>query len=494
MAEGSENTGRTLPTITEAVRWLRSGSIQAVELTRECLQKISVWEPSVQACVTVMEDEAISEATAADLALASGKDRRALLGIPLGIKDLIETRGVRTTAGSQVLADFVPEGDASVVTRLREAGAILLCKTNTHEFAYGVISPPTRNPWNTNHVPGGSSGGSAAAVASGECLGALGTDTGGSIRIPAAACGVTGLKPTFGLLSRAGIIPLSWSLDHAGPIGRSVEDCAVLLDVLAGFDPLDPDSVDVPLLAFSASLSDRLEPDQAILGTRIGVPNRYFFRSLDPEVEQAVRSAIELYSGLGAIVTEVEIPASIEEMFAVYRSIQRPEAYTFHQEQGWTLSKSSLYRPSIYEAIMAGSTYSAMDYIQAQRARRDFATRMRAIFVNVDALLTPTLPEPARSVDRVDEPAVYHGVTEPAGYALRYTFPFNLTGQPALTLPCGFTSANLPIGLQMVATHFGEPTLFRLGHAYQRATEWHKRTPPLPPAHSSPDDDQGLTG
>jgi aspartyl-tRNA(Asn)/glutamyl-tRNA(Gln) amidotransferase subunit A len=486
MAEDSEDTGQALlPTIAEAVRLLRSGEASSVELTQACLQRIQIWEPTIQACVTIMIDSATREATAADLGLAGGKDRRTLLGIPLGIKDLIETRGVRTTAGSQVLADFIPERDASVVTRLRGgAGAVMLCKTNTHEFAYGTITPPTRNPWNTAHVPGGSSGGSAAAVATGECLGALGTDTGGSIRIPAAACGVTGLKPTFGLVSRAGIIPLSWSLDHAGPIGRSVEDCAVLLDALAGFDPLDPDSVDVPLLAFAASLNNHLEPDQAVAGTRIGVPNRFFFRSLDPEVEQAVRSAIELYASLGAIITEVEIPDSIEEMFAVYRAIQRPEAYTYHYEQGWLESGADLYRPAIREVILAGSTYSAMDYIRAQRARREFTTAMQSIFTRVDALVTPTLPEPARSVDRIDEPAVYNGVTEPAGYALRYTFPFNLSGQPALTIPCGFTSTSLPIGLQLVATHFGEPTLFRLGHAYQRSTDWHTRMPPLPPTKS----------
>ncbi len=471
---------------------LRSGELSAAELTRRCLLQIEAWEPAIKASVTVMADEAMKEANAADLALRSGRDRRILLGIPLGIKDLIETRGVRTTAGSQVLADFVPEFDATVVSRLRVAGSVILCKTNTHEFAFGTITPPTRNPWNTGYVPGGSSGGSAAAVASGECLGALGTDTGGSIRIPAAACGVTGLKPTFGLLSRAGIIPLSWSLDHVGPIGRSVKDCALLLDVLAGYDPLDPDSVDVPLLDFAASLSEHREPAKAVQGTRIGIPGRYFFRSLDPEVETAVHSAIELFASLGANIHEVEIPESIDEMFTVYRGIQRSEAYTFHMEQGWLESKSSLYRPAIYEAIMAGSVYSARDYILAQRARRDFTTAMRRMFRTVDVVLTPTLPEPARRVERIDEPAVYGGVSEPAGYALRYTFPFNLTGQPALTVPCGFTAADLPIGLQLVAAHFGEPTLFRLGHAYQRATEWHKRIPPPPPTALS--EVQGPTG
>ncbi len=475
-------SGQSLTTtIADAATLLRAGEVSAVELTRRCLLQIEAWEPAIQACVTVMAAEAMEDAEAADRKLAGGKARRALLGIPLGIKDLIETQGVRTTAGSRVLSDFVPQRDAAVVTRLREAGSLLLCKTNTHEFAFGTSTPPTRNPWNTAHVPGGSSGGSAAAVASGECLGALGTDTGGSIRIPAAACGVTGLKPTYGLLSRTGIIPLSWSLDHVGPIAHSVEDCALLLETVAGYDPLDPDSVNVPLLDFPASLARHRDPAQAVAGTRIGVPDKYFFRSLDPEVEEAVRSAIELFLGLGAIVDEVEIPASIDEMFTVYRSIQRPEAYTFHMEQGWLQSMSSLYRPAIYEAILAGSSYSARDYILAQQARRDFTTGMRGLFARVDALLTPTLPEPARSVARIDEPAVYEGVEEPAGYALRYTFPFNLTGQPALTVPCGFTSANLPVGLQLVATHFGEPTLLRLGHAYQQVTDWHMRSPSLPP-------------
>src|SRR5579871_331507 len=467
-------------TIAEAAALLRSGGISSSELTRACLQRIAAWEPSIQACVTVMEDTAMQEAVNADEALARGRDRRLLLGIPLGIKDLMATHGVRTTAGSRVLAEWVPDEDATVVTRLREAGSVLLCKTNTHEFAFGTITPPTRNPWNTNHVPGGSSGGSAAAVASVEVLGALGTDTGGSIRIPAAACGVSGLKPTFGLISRAGIIPLSWSLDHAGPIARTVEDCALLLDALAGHDASDPDSVEVPLLDFTAALARNREPDEAIRGTRIGIPTSYFFRSLDPEVEQAVRAAIAVYSGLGAIIEEVAIPASIDEMFEVFRGIEKPEAFTYHQEQGWLDTKADLYRPVTYELIRAGGTYSAFDYIRAQRARRDFTTAMRKLLGTVDMLLTPTLPEPARRVDRIDVPAIYNGVEEPAGYSLRYTYPFNLTGQPALTVPCGFTAAGLPVGLQLVAGHFNEPTLFRLGHAYQRVTGWHQRVPDVP--------------
>ena len=476
----TENGEQSLPSIAEAAARLRTGELTSAELTSGCLQRMRHWEPAIKACVTIMEEEALQTAARADERLASSRDRRELLGIPLGVKDLIETRGIRTTAGSRVLADWVPDRDATVVTKLIAGGAVLLCKTNTHEFAYGTITPPTRNPWNTAHVPGGSSGGSAAAVATGECLGALGTDTGGSIRIPAAACGVTGLKPTFGLVSRAGIIPLSYSLDHVGPIARSVEDCALLLDVLAGYDAEDKDSIDVPPLDFVASLAQNREPDQAIKGSRLGIPDRYFFRSLDPEVEQAVRSAISLFASLGAVIEEVEIPASIDDMYQVYRGVQRPEAYTYHEEQGWLTSRADLYRPAILEAISSGSTYSARDYIQAQRARRDFTVALRKICSSVDALVTPTLPEPARRVDRIDEPAVYNGVSEPAGYALRYTLPFNLTGQPALTVPCGFTSTGLPIGMQLVAGHFSEPTLFRLGHAYQRVTDWHTRVPTLP--------------
>jgi aspartyl-tRNA(Asn)/glutamyl-tRNA(Gln) amidotransferase subunit A len=476
----AENRMQSLPTIAEAAVRLRAGELTSAELTSDCLRRMRQWEPAIKACVTIMEEEALQAADRADENLASSRDRRALLGMPLGVKDLIETRGILTTAGSRVLAEWVPDRDATVVSKLIDGGAVLLCKTNTHEFAYGTITPPTRNPWNTDHVPGGSSGGSAAAVATGECLGALGTDTGGSIRIPAAACGVTGLKPTFGLVSRAGIIPLSQSLDHAGPIARSVEDCALLLDVLAGYDSEDQDSVDVPPLDFVVSLAQNREPGQAVQGSRLGIPDRYFFRSLDPEVEQAVRSAISLFASLGAVIEEVEIPASIDDMYEVYRGIQRPEAYTYHEEQGWLTDRADLYRPAIREAISTGSAYSARDYIQAQRARRDFTVATRKVCSSVDALVTPTLPEPARRVDRIDEPAIYNGVSELAGYALRYTLPFNLTGQPALTVPCGFTSTGLPIGMQLVAGHFGEPTLFRLGHAYQRVTEWHTRVPTLP--------------
>ena len=464
-------------TLASAGRMLRAREISALELIELCLRRIERHEPAIRAGVTVLAESAREQARAADSQLAAGGDRRALLGMPLGIKDLIETRGVRTTASSRVLADWIPERDATVVARLRAQGAVIVAKTNTHEFAFGTVTPPTRNPWNTDHVPGGSSGGSAAGIAAGEFLGALGTDTGGSIRIPAAACGVSGLKPTFGLVSRAGIVPLSWSLDHAGPIARSVEDCALLLEHLAGYDSQDPDSVDVPLLDFRAALAGGRSPEQAVRGARLGVPDRFFFRHIDPEVEATVRAAIGLLERLGATIEQVHIPESIDEMFEVYRAIQKPEAYTYHHDQGWLEARQDLYRTDTLEKIRSGATYSASDYIRALRARREFTAAMREAMAHVDALVTPTLPVPARRVDEIHTPLLYDGVEEPAGDSLRFTFPFDLTGQPALTIPCGFTSAGLPVGVQLVAANFGEATLLRLGHAYQRATDWHLRVP-----------------
>jgi len=476
--------GNDMPaTIAEAAALLRRGEVSSRELTQACLDTIARVDPLIEACVTVMAEAAMAQARAADETRnAEDADLGPLFGIPLGIKDLYQTRGVRTTAGSAVLADWVPEEDAAAVTRLAEAGAIALCKTNTHEFAYGTVTPPTRNPWDLERTPGGSSGGSAVAVATGECLGALGTDTGGSIRIPAAACGVTGLKPTFGLVSRHGIVPLSWSLDHAGPIARTAEDCALLLDAIAGYDPRDPDSVLREPRDYASAVAGVRAPEDAVRGLRIGVPREYFFRSIDSEVESAVRAAIGVFEDLGASVEEVSMPANIDEMIGVYRAVQRPEAYTFHKDQGWLDTRGELYRPDIRNSIRSGEAYTASDYIHGQQERRRFSTELRALLERVDVLMTPALPVPPRKIAEVDTPLLFAGREEPAGATLRYTFPFNLTGQPALALPCGFTSSRLPIGLQIVAPHWQEVALLRLGHAYQLATDWHMRRPPLAPA------------
>ncbi|MFI5272651.1 MAG: amidase [Ktedonobacterales bacterium] len=475
----AEDEQATPLTIAEALRRIRSGELTAAALVDGCLRQIERLDPTLKACVTVMAESAREQAQAADTAPAARRDQRPLLGIPIGLKDLLQTRGVRTTAGSRVLDDWIPTTDAAVVARLAKAGAIALAKTNTHEFAFGTMTPPTVNPWDTERVPGGSSGGSAAGVAAGEFLGAIGTDTGGSIRIPAGWCGVTGLKPTYGLVSRAGIIPLSGSLDHAGPIARSVEDCALLLDAIAGYDPADPDSVDVPLLSFAAAASSQRAPDEAVRGTRIGIPASYFFEQIEPEVESAVRAAISQLEALGATVVAVALPDGMDDLFAVYRGVQMPEAYTYHSDQGWLDTYADRYTPGVYANFRRGADYSAADYIRFQRRRREFTDALREALRQVDALATPTLALAAPRIEDYDAPLTVNG-EELRGGSLRLTFPFDLTGQPALALPCGFASGDtLPISLQLVAAHFGEATLLRLGHAYQRVTDWHLRVPPL---------------
>ena len=465
-------------TLTEARDAIRAGELTSEELVSACLRRIAATEPALHACVTVMGDTALAQARVADTATHAKAHTGPLHGLPIALKDLIATRGVLTTAGSRVLDDWIPDEDAAVVTRLIEAGAIALCKTNTHEFAFGTYTPPTRNPWNTERIPGGSSGGSAAALAADDCPGALGTDTGGSIRIPSACCGVTGLKPTYGLVSRTGITPLSWSLDVVGPMARTVADCALLLDTLAGYDPTDPDSMDVPLLNYTAALSAARSPEEAVRGTRIGVPTNYFFHPIDPEVEAAVRAAIATCAEMGATVVELAMPAALDDFFGVYRGVQRPEAYTYHSDMGWLTTRADRYSPTVRANIEAGADISARDYIRAQQARRAFTREILALMAQVDVLLTPTMALPAPRADESDTPLRAGGEIVPDG-TLRCTFPFNMTGQPALSLPCGFTSDGMPIGLQIVGARFGEATILRLGHAYQRVTTWHTRRPSL---------------
>lgn len=466
------------PTLAEAARRLRTGAVTSVALTEACLRRIEQVDGALKACVTVMAEAALAQAHAADAARAAKRIRGPLHGLPLAIKDLFATKGVRTTAGSGVLADWIPDEDATAVTKLADAGAIALCKTNTHEFAYGTLTPPTRNPWDTSRAPGGSSGGTAAAVASGEALGGLGTDTGGSIRIPAGFCGLTGLKPTYGLVGRGGVVPLSESFDHAGPIAWTVEDCALLLDAIAGTDPRDPDSVDVPLLDFTAALGDRLTPEDAARGTRIGIPDRFFYDLLDDEVAAALDAARQTFARLGATLVDVAMPDGVDDLLSVYRAIQRPEAYTYHTDRGWLAERGEKYRPETRANLAAGAQYSAVDYIRAQQRRRAFTEGMREVLRQVDVLLTPTLAIPAPLAEEYDTAFVVRGQALEGG-SLRFTLPFNLTGQPALAIPCGFSVGGLPIGAQLVAARFNEPTLLRLGHAYQRATDWHTRRPTL---------------
>jgi aspartyl-tRNA(Asn)/glutamyl-tRNA(Gln) amidotransferase subunit A len=462
-------------------RALRDGSLSPVQLAEAALKRIQAVDERVRAFVTVAGERALEDARRAEQELRAGLDRGPLHGIPLALKDIVLTRGLKTTAGSAVLADYVPDHDAAIAERLRAAGAVLVGKTNTHEFAYGVFTPPTGNPWNLACVPGGSSGGSAAALAARMCLLATGTDTGGSIRIPAACCGVTGFKPTYGLVSCYGIIPLSWSLDHAGPLARSVEECALLLDALVGHDPRDPASLTA---AAQPTYAAALQPAQAglfpLTGIRIGVPEGSYFEVVEPEIAAAVAAAVQTLEKLGAQVVGVTLPEELGELFRAYRGVQMPEATAAHQEVGWWPTHMDAYTPTTRDRLEMGEQMPATDSARAQRMRAAFAQGMRAVMARVDVLALPTLPILPPHRDALAQPIQLGGQKFDVGTALlRLTFPFNMTGQPALSLPCGFSTTGLPIGLQLAARHLEEATLLRVGQSYQQATSWHQRQPAL---------------
>jgi aspartyl-tRNA(Asn)/glutamyl-tRNA(Gln) amidotransferase subunit A len=452
--------------IRELGRRFRSGALSPVELTTFLLRRIERLEPTLHAFVTVTSDRALADAKAAEAAIARG-DRRPLLGVPVAYKDLYATRGVRTTAGSALLEDWVPDDDATCVTRLQDAGCVMLGKLITHEFAWGIQTPghrfpPARNPWSRDHIPGGSSSGSGAALAAGLCAGALGSDTGGSIRGPAAFSGIVGLKPTYGRCSRAGVVTLSWTLDHTGPMARTVEDCAYQLQALAGHDPLDPASSRAPVADYLAALG------QPIRGLAIGVPSREFFlEGTDPEVAAAFEASLATFRSLGADVRDVAIPhISDTPLFMV---ILASEAFAYHErdirERPW------LYGELLRDRLLHGGLYTGAEYVQAMRLRERLRREMRDALRTVDLLATPTMPKPA--------PTFAGAYDRQAGFPRSNTPPFNLSGLPALALPCGFTGSGLPISLQLAGRPFDEATVLRAGHAYEQATEWHTRRPTL---------------
>src|SRR6266849_4703112 len=377
---------------------LRSGLITPTELLAETLERIDQLDSDIQAFVTVMRDQAYEDAEKAENEQRTGLFRSPLHGIPIAIKDLIAVKDVRMTAGSKVLADYVSQEDATVVEQLRRAGAVIVGKTNTHEFAYGTYTPPTRNPWNLLHIVGGSSGGSAASVAAGMCPGAIGSDTGGSIRIPSACCGATGLKPTYGRVSTYGVIPLSWSLDHVGPIARSAEDCAILFDAVARYDPRDPNSVSGPPGKASATLIGGTEGRGLISlqGIRLGVPSESFVSPLNPEVRAAWRAALLVLQEEGAELVDVELQRPTMDTF---RTIEMPEATLAHIQSGWFPARSDDYTEATYGYLLKGQQVSAVDYLQAQHERRQFSSAIRAVMQRVNGLVLPTLPLPAFPVE-----------------------------------------------------------------------------------------------
>jgi aspartyl-tRNA(Asn)/glutamyl-tRNA(Gln) amidotransferase subunit A len=466
--------------IGEAAEEIRAGIITPTELVLEILESIEAQDKEIQAYITVMREQALQDADQAEREIRTGLYRSRLHGIPIAIKDLIAVKGVRTTAASKVLADHISHEDATVVEQLRKAGAIIIGKTNTFEFAYGPYSPPTRNPWDHTRTTGGSSGGSAAAVATGMCLGALGTDTGGSIRIPAACCGVTGLKPTYGRVSCYGVIPLSWSLDHVGPLGRTAEDCAFIFDAIAGYDPRDPNSISGPPLSAGHATATLIQGAEgrgtlSLQGLRLGVPQEAFVAPLDTEVRASWRAALHVLEEEGAEIVDVELPYSTLEQ---YRTIQRPEATLAHMQNGW-FDRPDLYREAVRNSLTHGKQISAVDYLQAQHERRLFSSNLRSIMRRADAFVLPTIPLPAQPARLMGQQIEIDGIPENLSAAyLRLTRPFNIAGLPAVSCPCGFTTDGLPMGLQIVGKPFEEATVLRIAHAYQQLTDWHNR--PLP--------------
>ena len=461
--------------IQQASEELRSGLITPTELLAETLERIDQLDSDIQAFVTVLRDQAYEEAEKAENEQRTGLFRSPLHGIPIAIKDLIAVKDVHMTAGSKVLADYVPQEDATVVEQLRRAGAVIVGKTNTHEFAYGTYTPPTRNPWDLTRIAGGSSGGSAAALAAGMCPGAIGSDTGGSIRIPSACCGITGLKPTYGRVSTYGVIPLSWSLDHVGPMGRNAEDCAILFDAVARYDPRDPNSVSGPPGKASATLIGGTEGRGLISlqGIRLGVPSESFVSPLDPEVRAAWRAALLVLQEEGAELVDVELQRPTID---TYRTIQMPEASLAHMERGWLTKRLDDYGEKTRSLLLQGKTIPAVDYLRAQQQRRAFSSNLRSIMQGFNALVLPTIPMPAILIEQAATEILIDGVTEKATVALlRLTMPFNLAGLPAISLPCGFSAGGLPIGLQIAGKPFEESMILRIAHAYQQLTDWHHR-------------------
>ena len=432
------------------------------------LERIDQTESVVKAYVTVCRDLAIEQARVAEREVRAGAKLGPLHGIPISVKDLFETRGIKTTCGSKLMSDYVPITDCTTVKRLKEAGGIVIGKTNTHEFALGVISPPTRNPWNPTCIPGGSSGGSAAAVALSSAVATTGSDTGGSIRIPASCCGVVGLKPTYGLVSRAGVFPESWSLDHVGPITKRVEDAALMLSVMAGYDPADPTSAQTSLPDYVASVYDKP------LGMRIGVPKNYFFDGCEESVQRLVLDALKELEGLGFTLVEFEFPHISEIMFA-YRAIVQSEASSFHETTLNTRAAELAGDARLF--LDTGLFIPATAYIKAQRIRALVFTQIQNLFRDLDAIATPTLPLVAPEVEALPTNLVERR-RKISGPMSKYVSPFNLTGLPALSVPCGFING-LPAGLQLISKAFDEEKLLRIGYTYQQATDWHLQFPNL---------------
>jgi aspartyl-tRNA(Asn)/glutamyl-tRNA(Gln) amidotransferase subunit A len=453
-----------MDTIVDLAPRIRRKEISPLELTRACLDRIERLNPTLNAFITVTTESALEEARKAENEIQRGDWRGPLHGIPIALKDLIDTAGTRTTAGSALYQDRVPHEDAEVVRRLRQAGAVILGKNNLHEFAYGGSSlvsffGDVHNPWNAAHIAGGSSGGSAAAVAAGLCYAAIGTDTAGSIREPAALCGCVGLKPTYGRVSARGVTPLSWSLDHVGPLAATVGDAAIVLQAIAGYDALDVGSANVPVADYSSGLGETTK------NLRVGISRAHFYDDLNDEVRVAMDAAIAVIASLVAEVHDLPLDLPTD------RTVQAAESFAYHA--GNVARTPDLYQPETLRRIRTGEKISAAEYILRRQELDRERRRAHEFFTAVDLLITPTIPIPAPAIaDLKKDPAALR----PAELTLlRNTRPFNVWGLPTISVPCGFTGSGLPIGLQIAGPPWREDLVLRLAHAYEQASEWNKR-------------------
>ena len=458
----------------ELSRLIGGKEVSPVEVIDAHLARIEATEPTLNSFITLLPDRAREAALRAESQILAGQYRGPLHGIPVGLKDLFNTAGVRTTSGSRIFDTFVPTQDCTVASRFQRAGAILLGKLNMHQFAYGPTGENfdyghMHNPWNPELITGGSSGGSGSAAAAGQCTITMGSDTGGSVRIPAALCGIVGLKPTYGLVSRAGLTPLSWCLDHPGPLVRTVEDAALTMNVIAGFDARDPASANREIPDYTAALTGSVQ------GLRIGLPVEYFDAPLDAQVAQKVREAVSILEGMGATVTEVSLPM-FQDSQVISGAILMSEAAAYHREllarDGDKLS------PAVRLRLEAGLFVTAADYLKAQQARARFNREMAQLFENVDLLAGPTEPITAPPI-LATEVEIGEQKVGTTGALTQYTRPYNISGTPAISVPCGFSDSQMPIGLQLAGKPFDEMTVLRAAHAYEQATEWHRQRPPI---------------
>ena len=457
-----------LPSLTEASAAIVAGTLSPVALTEAALARIAALDPKLNAFITITGDRARRAAAVAEAEIKAGKKRGPLHGIPYALKDIYDVAGVRTTAHSKLLIDNVAKGDATTTAKLEAAGMVLLGKLSTHEFARGgptdaLPFPNAKNPWNTAHFAGGSSSGSAVAVASGMVGLAMGSDTGGSIRLPATFCGLVGMKATYGVISRRGVVPLSFTLDHAGPLTRTVEDCALAMQVLAGYDPGDPGSAREPVPDYSADLQ------KGVAGLTIGRARAYDIEAgVDAEMMTAVDAAAEKWRALGAKIVDVVLPSK-QRMDACIQTILLAEGFAIHGE--WLRTRPQDYGRVTRERLMMGAFVTGGEYVQAQRLRRIITAEVDAVLAGCDAILCAGNPTAAPRVVDVDE--------GPFRRSHPITGPFNATGHPGLALPCGFGASGLPLGLQLIGRSYAEPMLLRIAQAYEQAAGWLARRPEL---------------